>query len=73
MSDRYEVAGHFGGWDIHAEGETLKKALLAYAAECRRDASAQQSLVERILDDAVHAEMMAAAINDEPLEEEEVE
>lgn len=62
MSDRYTVEGHFDGWDIFGEGETMQAALLAYAAECRRDVASQERLIERVLDDAHRAEKAAAVL-----------
>jgi hypothetical protein len=58
------IEGTILNWDVGGEGDSLAAALRAYAADCRKDASAQQSLVEALLDEAHRAEKAASVIEE---------
>lgn len=60
----HSIQGAILHWDLNGEGDSLAAALRAYAADCRKDASAQQALVEALLDEAHRAEKAASAIEE---------
>jgi hypothetical protein len=61
---RHDIQGVVLDWDVCGTGDSLAAALRAYAADCRKDASAQQTLVEALLDEAHRAEKAASAIEE---------
>lgn len=55
------IAGDLDCWDVEGQGETIAEALLALAAECRKDAVNQRRLAGLLEAEADRCERMARA------------
>lgn len=57
----YHLQGEIDGHDVEGDGTCLATTLIAYAADCRKDAASYQRISEELLAEAARAEAAATA------------